>query len=212
MRFRNPSILACNEAINMRGLEMRKTRGLLAILSFLILAGCAPAIIGAGVAGGYKVGSDERSVGQMWDDSAITARVNAALIDDRNVKARKIDVDTLQQVVILTGVVESEEVAKEAEKIARSIPYVKTVRNHLQIGKKSIGESLDDKLIGSKIKARLITEKNIRSLNIDVDVNRGVVTLTGAVENPGQKGRALKIARSTSGVSEVIDNLIVREK
>lgn len=191
---------------------MKNAIGLLAVLSLLVLAGCAPVLIGAGVAGGYRVGSDERSVGQMWDDTAITARVNAALIDDPKVKARKIDVDTVQQIVTLTGMVESEEVAEKAVEIARKIPYVKDVKNYLQIGKKTIGQSLDDKLIGTKIKARLIREKNIRSLNIDVDVNRGVVTLTGVVDNPGQKDRALRIARTTLGAVKVIDNLVVQEK
>lgn len=191
---------------------MKNAIGLLAVLSLLVLAGCAPVLIGAGVAGGYRVGSDERSVGQMWDDTTITARVNAALIDDPKVKARTIDVDTVQQIVTLTGMVESEEVAEKAVEIARKIPYVKDVKNYLQIGKKTIGQSLDDKLIGTKIKARLIREKNIRSLNIDVDVNRGVVTLTGVVDNPGQKDRALRIARTTLGAVKVIDNLVVQEK
>lgn len=191
---------------------MKKLIGLLGVLFSLISVGCVPALIGAGVAGGYKVGSDERSVGQMWDDSTITARVNAALVEDRKVKARRIDVDTVEQIVTLTGLVESESVAEKAERIARKVPYVKDVKNYLQIGKKTIGQTLDDKLIGSKIKARLIGERDIRSLNIDVDVVRGVVALTGVVDTSDQKDKALRIARTTLGVSKVIDNLLVQER
>jgi hyperosmotically inducible protein len=73
---------------------------------------------------------------------------------------------------------------------------VKQVKNNLQIGKKSWNQALDDKVIGSKIKAKLINEPGIRSLNIDVDVNNGVVTLTGLVEYQHQKNRAIEIAYS----------------
>ena len=191
---------------------MKKIMCLFGVLFSLIFVGCVPALIGAGVAGGYKVGSDERSVGQMWDDSTITARVNAALMKDRKVKARRIDVDTVQQIVTLTGLVESERVAEKAERIARKVPYVKDVNNYLQIGERTIGQTLDDKLIGSKIKARLIREKDIRSLNIDVDVDKGVVALTGVVDTSDQKDKALRIARTTLGVSKVIDNLLVQER
>jgi len=190
---------------------MKRYMSLFGILFLLVGNGCAPLLIGAGAAGGYKLGTDERSVGQMWDDGAITAKINAALIDDPVVKARKIDVDTLEKVVILTGVVDTEKEVERATEIARKVPYVKEVRNCLQVGKKTLGQSFDDKVLGTKIKARLIGEKDIRSLNIDVDVNRSVVTLTGVVENESQKERALKIARTTSGTVKVIDNLSVKK-
>ena len=65
-------------------------------------------------------------------------------------------------------------------------------------------------MIGSKIKAKLIGEPGIRSLNIDVDVNKGVVTLTGIVKFKYQKERAIEIARSTSGTINVVDNIRVK--
>jgi len=190
---------------------MKRYLSLFGILFLLMCNGCVPALIGAGAAGGYKVGTDERSVGKMWDDAAITAKINAALISDPVVKARQIDVDTVEKVVILTGVVETEKEVERAIEIARKVPYVKEVRNYLQVGKKTLGQSVDDKVLGTKIKARLIGEKDIRSLNIDVDVNMSVVTLTGVVENENQKERALKIARTTSGTVKVIDNIRVKK-
>ena len=50
----------------------------------------------------------------------------------------------------------------------------------------------------------------MRSLNIDVDVYLGVVTLTGVVSSRYQKDRAIQISRSTGGTVKVIDNLKVR--
>jgi hyperosmotically inducible protein len=173
------------------------------------ITGCAPAWIGAGATGGYKVATDERGVGRVWDDATITAKVKNALGENPEVKARKIDVDTVEGAVILTGIVETEEEAQKAVEVTKGVPGVKEVKNNLQVGSRSWGQAFDDKVIGGKVKAKLIKEPGIRSLNIDVDVNKGVVTLTGMVGYQHQKDRVMEIARTTSGVIEVVDNIKV---
>lgn len=190
---------------------MKKILALGGVILLITGTGCAPALLAGGAAGGYKVATDERPVGGLWDDTTITTKVNSALVQDPEVKARKIDVDTLQGVVMLTGVVETEKEAARAVEITQKVPGVKQVKNNLQIGKKSWNQALDDKVIGSKIKAKLINEPGIRSLNIDVDVNNGVVTLTGLVEYQHQKNRAIEIAGTTAGTVKVVDNLKVRD-
>ena len=177
------------------------------LLSLLTGIGCGPALIAGGATAGYKVATDERTVGRIWNDSTITRKVKSALMEDPDVSALKVDVDTLEGVVILTGVVETNEAARRAVEVAQEVPGVRKVKSNLQIGKKNWGQALDDKVIGSKIKAKLINEPGIRSLNIDVDVNNGIVTLTGLVEYKYQKNRAIEIAQNTTGTIKVIDNL-----
>ena len=189
---------------------MKKFLILCGLLLLLMAVGCGPALLAGGAATGYKVATDERTVGGIWNDSTITTRVKSALMEDRDVSALKVDVDTLEGVVILTGVVETNEAAKRAVEVAQKVPGVRKVKNNLQIGKKTWSQALDDKVIGSKIKAKLINEPGIRSLNIDVDVNNGVVTLTGLVEYKFQKNRAIEIAQNTTGTIKVIDNLTAR--
>ena len=87
---------------------------LLLSLLFLASAGCAPALIGAGATGTYKVATDERTTGKMWDDSTLTIKIKTALIENSEVSAGKIDVDVYKGVVTLTGAVSSQ---SEKEKI-----------------------------------------------------------------------------------------------
>lgn len=47
-------------------------------------------------------------------------------------------------------------------------------------------------------------------MDIDVDVNRCIVTLTGVVGDAHQKKRAIEIARSTDGTRKVVDNLKIK--
>jgi len=190
---------------------IKRTLALCGIFLFLIVSGCGPVLVGSGAAGAYKVATDERSVGQIWDDSAIEARINLELVRAPDVNTANIDVDVVDGVVVLTGVVDSVEEAKKAETVALNEPHVKDVKNQLLIGSRTIGQVIDDQVIGSKVKGALINERGIRSLNIDVDVQKGVVFLTGIVENENQHKRVLRIAEATSGVAKVTDNLKIRK-
>jgi hyperosmotically inducible protein len=176
---------------------MKKQLILFVILLFAI-SGCA---------GSQKTG--ENPVDGVVDDSTITTRVNHAMLKDDIVKARQIDVDTIGGHVTLTGVVATRREADRAVQIARNVPAVKSVTNNIQIGERSFGDVWSDNVVSNKIKAKLIAEPEVRSLNIDVDVYLGVVTLSGIVSTKYQKDRAIQISRSTEGAIKVIDNIKV---
>jgi len=162
----------------------------------------------SGCAGSQKTG--ENAVGGVVDDSTITTRINHEMLKDDIVKARQIDIDTIGGHVTLTGVVATRQESARAVQIARNVPAVKSVTNNIQIGERKFGDIWTDNVISNKIKAKLIAEPQVRSLNIDVDVYLGVVTLSGVVSTKYQKDRAIHISRSTDGTIKVIDNLKVR--
>lgn len=174
----------------------------------LVSFGCSAAVVG-GAAGGYAVGSDERSAGTMVDDGAITAKVKTEFIGDKNVKARNIDVDTVSGVVVLSGYVDSQHEANRAALLAKSVSGVVRVRNELQVGTRTLGQGLDDKVLGAKIKTRLMEEPGVRSLNVDVDVYSDSASVTGTVPSQEQKRKVLHLIRSVDGVKGLVDNLQV---
>jgi osmotically-inducible protein OsmY len=162
----------------------------------------------SGCAGTNKTG--ENPVERMMDDSTITTRINHEMVKDDIVKARQIDIDTIGGHVTLTGAVATPEESARASQIAHRVPGVKSVSNNIQIGERSFGNIWDDNVISNRIKAKLISEPDVRSLNIDVDVYLGVVTLTGIVSSKYEKDRAIALSRGTDGTVKVIDNLKVR--
>jgi hyperosmotically inducible periplasmic protein len=181
--------------------------GLLCCGFMLTSLGCTAAVVGGGAAGGYAVSTDERSAGTMLDDAAITTKVKTALIGDSSIKARNIDVDTVAGEVILSGYVDSQQEADKAGSIAKSVAGVARVKNELKVGTRTIGQGVDDKVLGTKIKAQLMKEPGIRSLNIDVDVYSGTAKISGAVASQAQKNEILNLVRSVEGVQGVVDNL-----
>ena len=85
-----------------------------------------------------------------------------------------------------------------------------------EIGERiAIGASRAERLASSaaltaKIKSKMALDDTIEALRIDVDTSGGVVTLTGTVDSPAQRERALQLARETDGVTSVVDRLTVR--
>lgn len=69
--------------------------------------------------------------------------------------------------------------------------------------------AVGDAAITSAVKAKFLADTTVSGLKIDVDTNDGVVTLTGNVSSRAEADRAVMMARSTEGVTRVINNLRV---
>jgi len=76
-----------------------------------------------------------QTAGQYVDDSTITASVKAKLTAEKLANFTRVDVDTTNKVVSLTGVVESPEQKTRAEQLAMQVGGVNRVDNRLQIQK-----------------------------------------------------------------------------
>jgi len=74
-----------------------------------------------------------RTVGQTLDDAGITMKVKGKFLEDPDVKGLKIDVDTREGVVYLTGSVKSENEKQKAVQLARETDGVRDVQANLEI-------------------------------------------------------------------------------
>jgi osmotically-inducible protein OsmY len=84
-------------------------------------------IVAAFFAAGCAATPEQRSTGEVIDDTAITAKVKANLLADPQVSAFAISVDTDRGVVSLTGIVNSEGERQRAIQIAQEVGGVKRV-------------------------------------------------------------------------------------
>jgi hyperosmotically inducible protein len=76
--------------------------------------------------------------------------------------------------------------------------------------KRTAGTYVDDSAITAKIKSKMIGDSVVKAHEINVDTFQGNVQLNGFVDNDQQKSRAEEIARNTSGVVNVQNNLQLR--
>ncbi len=78
-------------------------------------------------------GATGSSAGEMIDDSLLTAKVKAALVESSQTKAHQISVETKLGVVHLSGFVNDASTKAAATNIARSVTGVKDVKNDISV-------------------------------------------------------------------------------
>ena len=72
---------------------------------------------------------------------------------------------------------------------------------------KTVGETIDDATITSRVKTALLNDSTVGGLRIDVDTFKGVVTLSGSVKLPQEEQTAIALARKVDGVVDVKSTL-----
>src|SRR5207237_4459567 len=76
-------------------------------------------------------------------------------------------------------------------------------------GRESAGEYAKDKEIAARVKTRLYADPTTKGTEIEVQALRGVIQLSGFVDNQAARNRAGEIASSTPGVVQVYNNLLL---
>src|SRR5258708_1231669 len=67
---------------------------------------------------------------------------------------------------------------------------------------KTIGETIDDTTITTRVKTQMLNDPNVSGTGIDVDTYKGVVTLSGRVKSQAEHDQAIAIARQADGVTQ----------
>lgn len=74
------------------------------------------------------------------------------------------------------------------------------------------GQYIEGSTITANIKTRLLADPDVKSLNISVTTEKGVVTLSGSVESQAQVDKAVSIAKEVKGVNSVDNQLKITSK
>lgn len=149
-------------------------------------------------------------VGSFMDDSAITAKVKAALVDNDSIKSTDISVKTDKKVVTLSGFVQSQSQAEAAVAAAKAVEGVSSVSDKLHVRdskESSMKGYAGDTATTSEVKAKLLADDIVPSRNVKVETTDGIVQLSGTVESQAQSDRAESIAKAVDGVKSVKNDL-----
>jgi hyperosmotically inducible protein len=71
------------------------------------------------------------------------------------------------------------------------------------------GDALSDGWLTTRIQAQYFADDQIKARYVNVSTSNGVVTVKGFVDSPGARERALQIAKTTDGVKQVNDQLLI---
>jgi len=170
------------------------------------------ALLGMALAGCATSATQRTSI-DVVDDGTITAHVTAALGDDPRTKSHDIEVQTHSGTVQLNGFVGSADAKARAAALARHVRGVRKVDNNLLVRdtRSTIGETIDDSVITTKVKAALIGDPLTKARQISVETLHGVVQLSGFVDSDAERDQATVVARGVGGVHEVRNDLAVKQ-
>lgn len=152
-----------------------------------------------------------KSPGQVLDDSTLATRTKAALLDVDKAAGASLNVEVRRGRVQLGGFVESESSRREALRVAGDLAGAGNVLDAIVVVKagRSMGRTLDDKTLQTRLKAALAADSPGRGLAVNTEVRRGEVLLSGFVATAAARERAGTIARGIPGVDTVHNRLAV---
>jgi hyperosmotically inducible protein len=75
---------------------------------------------------------------------------------------------------------------------------------------KTVGDTIDDATISTRVKTALLNDPVVGGLRIDVDTFKGVVTLSGRVRAKEDEVKAIELARKVGGVADVKSSLQIQ--
>lgn len=145
------------------------------------------------------------SVGTNIDDWQIATLVGVNIKKaDPGLERAHINVNAHNKVVLLTGEVPSAELRKLAGDTARAYRGVRQVYNELQVqGSSTLLSRANDSWLSTKVKTKLLADKEIDSGRLSVITEGGVIYLMGIV-NRAEAERATEVVRNTRGVAKVV--------
>lgn len=169
------------------------------------------AIFLAALFAAVSVHADDITTGQIVDDSIIQAEVKAKLLGDDFIGGMGINLETRKGVVQLGGFVDNAEIANKAAEQAASVEGVVAVDNQLHVkpGNRSWGQSVDDGITTTRIKAAIADSDLMSSVKINIDTYNGVVLLTGFVDTQAVKDHAGELAARDPNTKKVINGIYV---
>jgi osmotically-inducible protein OsmY len=186
---------------------MKKASFVITVLLFCsVITSCVPLVIGgAGAVVATSIVYDRRSVKTMMQDREIASQAQMAISDDLTLQGRShISVIVFNHNVLLIGQVQTPELRARVYQIVHKLPRVKKIYNQLVIsGVTTDLARTDDAWITTKVKAALLMQKGLHSLQLKIVTENGVVYLMGIVSHQ-QANLAVDVARRVRGVKKVV--------
>jgi len=170
----------------------------------------------AGEPGASAGQAQNQALTDMWIDT----RLETAYLFNTHLNNFKIQTDVDDGAVLLTGTVRSDIDKDLAGEIARSLSDVQSVDNRLVVResvepaereKDGFVSKVDDATTTAMVKTRLIANEHLSGLDIDVDTEDSVVTLSGEVSTDQERQLAGLVARNTPDVRAVTNDLNIVE-
>jgi osmotically-inducible protein OsmY len=174
---------------------------------------CSPAgILASGGATGMVVAEGDRSFGSVVDDATIKINVAAKFINSDDNLFVDVSTSVLEGRVLLTGLVNNQEIRIDAVRRVWEVEGVNEVINEIQIGNRtSLKEYAQDVWITAQVRGLAAKTVGLRSVGYNFETIQGKVYIVGITSRPKQLEAIIDVAKTVKGVTEIINYVIVKD-
>ncbi|MDC0161654.1 BON domain-containing protein [bacterium] len=183
------------------------------IIISLGIFGCSPANVLVGGAGtGMVIAEGDRSIGAVVDDATIKVNIAAKFINSSDNLFVNVNTSILEGRVLLTGLVENQEIRIDAVRRVWEVEGVNEVINEIQIGNRStLKEYAQDLWVTTQVKGVAAKTIGLRAISYNFETIQGRVYVAGITSRPNQLEDLLSAIKTIKGVSEIVNYVIVKE-
>ena len=180
---------------------------IIAFISLIIIKGCSPVgILAGGGATTMVVAEGDRSFGTVVDDATIKINLAAKFLQSKNKIFLNINTSVNDGRVLMTGIVENQEIRIDAVKTVWEISGVKEVINEVEVGNKStLKEYTNDLWITTQVKSLAAQTVGFRVLSYNFETIKGKVYIAGITSRPEQLQEIISVIETIKGVKEIVN-------
>ena len=192
---------------------MKKISNLvLYFLLLLFLHACSPAnILATGGGSAMVIAEGERSMGSVIDDATIKVNIAAKFINSEDNLFVNISTTVLEGRVLLTGLVDKQEIRIDAVRKVWEVDGVQEVINEIQVGNRaSLKEYANDLWINTQSKGLAAKAVGLRVVGYNFETIQGKVYIAGITNKPEQLDELVESIKTIKGVKEIINYVIVK--
>ena len=182
-------------------------------LALFFLYSCTPAnILGTGAGSAMVIAEGDRSMGTVIDDATIKVNIAAKFISSEDNLFVDVSTTVLNGRVLMTGLVDNQEVRIDAVRRVWEVEGVQEVINEIQIGNRaSLKEYANDVWINTQAKAVAAKAVGLRVVSYNFETIQGKVYIAGITSRPEQLEDLISAVKTIKGVKEIVNYVIIKE-
>ena len=184
---------------------------ILVLLGTLPLSGCGSLFIGAVATGGVVV-VEERSIGDVVDDLTIRAELNQLFFEDNFDLLQSVSFGVVEGRVLLKGSVKTQEDRIRGLELAWQASGVREVINEIQVTDQGgIVNYARDTWISTQLKAEILFDMDILSINYNVETINGIIYVVGIAQDQAELDKVVDHARRIENVKQVVSHVVMKD-
>jgi osmotically-inducible protein OsmY len=175
------------------------------------LGGCTSLVV-SGAATGATVAAQERSVGDAVDDFTIRTTLNELFFRESVDLYSDVSFSVVEGRVLMKGSVEKPEDRIKATQLAWRAAGVREVINEIQVTDQGgIANYADDTWISTQLKTKMLLNKDVLSINYNVETVNGTVYLMGIAQDQKELDLVIALARDVPKVNRVVSHVVLKD-